>query len=73
MPLLALDPLAGVKAGRIDAPPPFSALLTLWLSMIAAVGLALRPAWNTQQLPSKGSLQEDNPLIPAFLEKHSGK
>ena len=44
MPLLALDPLAGVKAGRIDAPPPFSALLTLWLSMIAAVGLALRPA-----------------------------
>ena len=40
MPLLALDPLAGVKTGWIGTPPPFSAFLTLWLSMIAAVGLA---------------------------------
>lgn len=44
MPLLALDPLARVKTGRIDAPPPFLALLTLWLSMIVAVGLASRSA-----------------------------
>ena len=29
MPLLTLDQLAGIKAGRIDASPPFSALLTL--------------------------------------------
>ena len=42
--LLALDLLAGVVARRVDAAPPFSAPLTLWLSMIAAVGLASRPA-----------------------------
>ena len=29
MPLLALDQLAGIEAVRIDAAPPFSALLTL--------------------------------------------
>ena len=44
MALLALDFLARIKAGRIDRGPPFSALLTLWLSMIAAVGLASRAA-----------------------------
>ena len=44
MPLLALDQLAGIEAVRIDAGPPFSALLTLWLSMMAAVGLASRCA-----------------------------
>ena len=44
MALLAFDLLARVKAGRIDRAPPFSALLTLWLSMIAAVGLASRSA-----------------------------
>ncbi|WP_239016006.1 efflux transporter outer membrane subunit [Novacetimonas hansenii] len=43
--------------------------------LVASVKLIvdLGGGWNTQQLPSKGSLQEDNPLIPAFLEKHSGK
>ena len=40
--LLALDLLARVITRWIDAGPPFSALLTLWLSMIAAVGLASR-------------------------------
>ena len=44
MPLLSLDLLAGVIARRIDLDPPFSALFTLWLSMMAAVGLASRPA-----------------------------
>ena len=44
MPLLALDQLAGIEPVRIDASPPFSALFTLWLSMIAAVGLASRCA-----------------------------
>jgi hypothetical protein len=38
--LLAIDLLGRVIADRIDVPPPFSALLTLWLSTIAAVGLA---------------------------------
>ena len=42
--LLAFDLLSRIKTGRVDREPPFSALLTLWLSMIAAVGLASRPA-----------------------------
>ncbi len=46
MSLLALDQLAGIKAVRIDAGPPFSALLTLWLSMMAAVGLASRASFS---------------------------
>jgi hypothetical protein len=40
--LLAFDLLARIIAIRIDTGPPFSALLTLWLSMMAAVGLASR-------------------------------
>ncbi len=44
VPLLSFDLLASVVARRIDRAPPFSAPLTLWLSMIAAVGLASRPA-----------------------------
>ena len=39
---LALDQLAGVEAMGIDRRPPFSALFTLWLSMMQAVGLASR-------------------------------
>ena len=42
VPLLALDLLACIVTVRINAGPPFSALFTLWLSMIAAVGLASR-------------------------------
>ena len=41
---LALDQFAGVEAMWIDRCPPFSALFTLWLSMIQAVGLASRAA-----------------------------
>ena len=44
MALLALDLLAGIVAMRVDTRPPFSALFTLWLSMIAAVGEASRSA-----------------------------
>src|ERR1700730_11487746 len=40
--LLAFDLLARVVAARVDAAPPFSAPLTLWLSMMQAVGLASR-------------------------------
>jgi site-specific DNA recombinase len=43
VPLLALDLLARIVTARINARPPFSALLTLWLSMIAALGLASLP------------------------------
>ena len=42
--LLALDQLAGIEPIWIDAGPPFSALFTLWLSMMQAVGLASRSA-----------------------------
>jgi hypothetical protein len=44
MPLLALDLLARIVAMRVDAGPPFSALFTLWLSMMAVVGDASRSA-----------------------------
>ena len=46
MALLALDQFARVEAGRVDADPPFSALFTLWLSMMQAVGLASRSAFS---------------------------
>jgi hypothetical protein len=46
MALLALDQLARIEAVPIDARPPFSALLTLWLSMMQAVGLASRSAFS---------------------------
>src|SRR5258708_25929003 len=42
VPLLALDLLARIVPVRINERPPFSALFTLWLSMMAAVGLASR-------------------------------
>ena len=42
--LFALDQLARIEPMRIDADPPFSALFTLWLSMMQAVGLASRSA-----------------------------
>ncbi len=38
--LLAFDQLACIEPMGIDAGPPFSALFTLWLSMMQAVGLA---------------------------------
>jgi hypothetical protein len=44
VPLAARDLLARVIARRIDRSPPFCAPLALWASMIAAVGLASRPA-----------------------------
>src|SRR5216683_1666034 len=46
MALLALDLFARIIAMRIDASPPFSALFTLWLSIMAAVGLASRSAFS---------------------------
>src|SRR4051794_462994 len=53
MTLLASDLLAAVIARRVNAAPPFSALLTLWLSMIAALGLASRPAPPTPGMPHR--------------------
>jgi hypothetical protein len=42
--LFALDQLASIEAGRVDGRAPFSALFTLWLSRMQAVGLASRVA-----------------------------
>ena len=44
MALFAFDLFPRIIAMRIDASPPFSALFTLWLSIMAAVGLASRSA-----------------------------
>jgi hypothetical protein len=49
MALLAVDFLAGIVAVRVNRDPPFPALFTLWLSMMAAVGLASRSA-NSRHL-----------------------
>jgi hypothetical protein len=46
MPFLALDQFGCIKPVRINAGPPFSALFTLWLSMMQAVGLASRSAFS---------------------------
>jgi hypothetical protein len=44
VPFAPRDLLARVITLRIDRRPPFCAALALWLSMIAAVGLASRPS-----------------------------
>ena len=46
VPLLALDLLARIVPVRINARPSFSALFTLWLSMMAAVGVGLCPSFR---------------------------
>jgi len=46
VPLLALDQFARIEPVRIDVGPPFSALFTLWLSMMQAVGLPSRSAFS---------------------------
>jgi hypothetical protein len=48
--LLALDLLARIITMRVDPGPPFSALFTLWLSMMAAVGLASRPSCSRHSI-----------------------
>ena len=37
-------------AGVIASVPPFEAVLTVWLSIIAALGLGWRPAWTRTRL-----------------------
>jgi hypothetical protein len=44
MPFAACNLLARIEALRIERGAPFCAALALWLSMIAAVGLASRPS-----------------------------
>jgi hypothetical protein len=42
--LAARDLLGRVVAGRVERSAPFCAALAVWLSMMAVVGLAARPA-----------------------------
>ena len=44
VPLAARDLLSRIEALRVKRAAPFCAALALWLSMIAAVGLASRPS-----------------------------
>ena len=44
VPLAAGDLFARIKALRVKRAAPFCAALALWLSMIAALGLASRPS-----------------------------
>jgi hypothetical protein len=50
MAFAAVDLLAGI----ITAPPPFSAVFTDWLSMMAALGLTSRPS-SCRTMPRKAS------------------
>ena len=58
MDLATLQTLAGVVAHLVIVRPPFSADLTVWLSRMAAVGLASRPSrsrsamWSSAQIAS---------------------
>jgi len=47
VPLAAGDLLGRVVPLRVDRSPPFCAARALWLSMIAALGLASRPVHGT--------------------------
>ena len=42
VPFLAFDQFPSIESMWVDFGPPFSALFTLWLSMMQAVGLASR-------------------------------
>ncbi len=46
MALAANHLLAGIVAGRVERSPPLTAPFAVWLSMIAVVGLASRPAFS---------------------------
>lgn len=48
MTLLSFDLLAAIVTMRVDRTPPFSALFTLWLSMMQAVGLGSRVTASRQ-------------------------
>jgi len=50
---LSLDFLAAVVARRVNRDPPFSALFTLWLSMMAALGLSNRTNMRESHLPRR--------------------
>src|SRR5215471_17335234 len=68
--LLALDLFARVVAMRIDAGPPFSALFTLWLSMIAAVGVASRSAFSRHRAVRRKVLRQIAPLATGTQDIH---
>ena len=66
MALLALDQLAAVVARRVDAGAPFSALLTLWLSITQAVGVISRPACSRHLMESASWIRFS---VPSQLQR----
>src|SRR3954466_3812716 len=66
MALLALDQLAPIEARRVDAEPPFSALLTLWLSITQAVGLISRSACSRHLMESASWIRFS---VPSQLQR----
>jgi len=77
--LLALDLLSRVEPVRIDRGPPFSALFTLWLSMMAAVGLLrgrhiyARRDTHRDHHVTRGVLGDPHPRTKAYPRLHQPK
>ena len=66
MSLATHDFLAGIKALRVERRAPFCAALALWLSMIAAVGLASRrPAYEPRHKVHGGCAPACRPTATA--------
>jgi hypothetical protein len=72
VPLLALDLLACIVTARIDAGPPFSALLALWLSMMAVASLMVRSSARPGR-SSKGAWGLVKPMIDIVLSGDLGR
>src|SRR6516164_2752393 len=72
MSFLAFDQFARIEPVRINAGPPFSALFTLWLSMMQAVGLAARlPSRDFQGRPAKFLIFFADPPIVSSASSHN--
>src|SRR4051794_21924941 len=64
--LLAVDQLAAIEARRVDAGAPFSALLTLWLSITQAGGLISRSACSRHLMESASWIRFS---VPSQLQR----
>jgi hypothetical protein len=61
MPLAPVPLFAPVKAARVGW-PPFSVVLTLWLSMLPALGVGARPARTRSRSRSAVWMRSQSPL-----------
>ena len=71
--LLAFDFLARIVAGSIDPRPPFSALLTLWLSTIAVVATKSTVHDYFVEWHCDGTLTRIHHALYAEVRKLAGK